>query len=148
MTEFYLPLPNQSLEPNLHQTNHQIDSRELALVIAEAGDDRKADNIVILNLEKLSYLADYFVIMTGFSQPQLRAISLSIENKVAEYFQLNPVRVEGKTEGNWILHDYGDVIAHVFLPSAREFYGLEAFWGGAEKIIFNPSRTNQIQHKI
>lgn len=141
MTKSHLQLENQSLEANLEQQDKPFNSRELALLIAEAGDDRKADNIVILNLENLSYLADYFVIMTGFSQPQLKAISLSIEDKVSEKLNIEPLRVEGKNEGNWILHDYGDVIAHVFLPSAREFYGLEAFWGGAEKIIFNPSSS-------
>lgn len=141
MTKSHLQLENQSLEANLEQQDKSFNSRELALLIAEAGDDRKADNIVILNLENLSYLADYFVIMTGFSQPQLKAISLSIEDKVGETLNIDPLRVEGKNEGNWILHDYGDVIAHVFLPSAREFYDLEAFWGGAEKIIFKPSSS-------
>ena len=136
MTKSNLQLENQSLEQNIDQAKNEVDSRELALLIASAGDDRKADEIVILNLEKLSYLADYFVIMTGFSPPQIRAISSSIEDKVADQFQLEPVRIEGKNDGNWILHDYGDVIAHIFLPSSREFYNLEAFWGGAEKIHF------------
>jgi ribosome-associated protein len=140
MTKSYLSLANQSLESNLDQQDNPVNTQELALLIAEAGDDRKAENIVILNLSNLSYIADYFVIMTGFSQPQLRAISLSIEDKVAEKFKIEPLRVEGKNEGNWILHDYGDVIAHVFLPSAREFYGLEAFWGGAEKIDFQSQK--------
>ncbi len=139
MTESHLPLQDQSLDTNLDKVNNTSDSKELALLIASAGDDRKAGDIVILNVEKLSYLADYFVIMSGFSQPQLRAISLSIENKVEEKLNLNPIRIEGKNEGNWVLHDYGDVIAHIFLPSSREFYGLEAFWGGAEKIEFDPS---------
>lgn len=129
----YTPTPNTT---NLESKD--FSSRDLALLIAEAGDDRKADNIVLLNVEKMSYLADYFVIMTGFSQPQLRAISLSIEDKVYEKLQKHPNRVEGKNEGNWILHDYGDVIAHIFLPEARQFYDLEAFWGSAEKTVFQP----------
>jgi ribosome-associated protein len=139
MTKFHLSIENQSLATNLDKSSKSIGSKELALLIASAGDDRKADNIVILNVQGLSYLADYFVIMSGFSQPQLRAISSSIENKVAEKMGLNPAHIEGKNDGNWILHDYGDVIAHIFLPSSREFYGLEAFWGSAEKIIFDPS---------
>ncbi len=141
MTESHLPLQDQSLETNLDKVNKTSDSKELALIIASAGDDRKAGDIVILNVEKLSYLADYFVIMTGFSQPQLRAISNSIEDKVEETFNLTPTRIEGKNDGNWILQDYGDVIAHVFLPSAREFYDLEAFWGRAKKINFDPSNS-------
>lgn len=144
MTKLNLQWSNQYSEALEHLPT--FDSKELALMIAEAADDRKADNIVLLNVEKLSYVADYFVIVTGFSQPQLRAISTSIEDKIEEKFQRLPVRVEGKTDGNWILHDYGDVIAHIFLPEAREFYNLEAFWGGAEKIIYNSEYQSQNQN--
>jgi ribosome-associated protein len=136
-----LSVENQSLTTKTNQISHHLNSSELALLIASAGDDRKAENIVILKLKGISYLADYFVIMSGFSQPQLRAISLSIEDKVAEKFKLNSLRIEGKNEGNWILHDYGDVIAHIFLPSTRDFYALEAFWGSAEKIIYHHGMT-------
>ncbi|WP_017294940.1 ribosome silencing factor [Geminocystis herdmanii] len=135
MTKSHLQFDNYSPEQEINSSINYT-SKELALVIADAGDDRKADNIILLNVEKMSYLADYFVIMTGFSQPQLRAISVSIEDKVYEKFNRIPVRIEGKNEGNWVLHDYGDVIAHIFLPEARQFYDLEAFWGGAEKTVF------------
>lgn len=137
MTKLHLHLENYSTEEKINQPTSPISSKEFALMIADAADDRKAHNIVLLNVEKLSYLADYFVIMTGFSQPQLRAISLSIEDKVYEHLNLLPTRVEGKNEGSWILHDYGDVIAHIFLPEAREFYDLESFWGSAEKSVFH-----------
>jgi len=135
MTKSHLQV--SSPEKIIQTPKINITSKELALIIAEAGDDRKASNIVLLNVEKMSYLADYFVIMTGFSPPQLRAISLSIEDKVYEKLNRNPIRIEGKNEGNWVLHDYGDVIAHIFLPEARQFYDLEAFWGSAEKTIFS-----------
>ncbi len=124
------------------QQKPSFDSEKLALLIAEAADDRKGVNISILKVTELSYLADYFVIITGFSIPQLRAISLSIEGKVMDKMNIEPVRVEGKNEGNWILHDYGDVIAHIFLPEARDFYGLEAFWGRAERVDFTPSNIS------
>ena len=113
------------------------DSRPLALTIAEAADDRKAEDIVILGVTDVSYLTDYFVIVTGFSQAQLRAISESIEERVEQEWQIQPIRTEGKTEGSWILHDYGEVIAHIFLPQEREFYNLEAFWGHGERIEFS-----------
>lgn len=126
------------IEHQLNSTNENVnkpfDSKELALIIADAADDRKGEDIKILDVSELSYLADYFVIITGFSLPQLRAISLSIEGKVSEKMGIEPVRIEGKSEGNWILHDYGDVIAHILLPEAREYYGLEAFWGRAKTI--------------
>ena len=79
------------------------------------------------------------MIATGFSKAQIRAISEAIEEKVAKELHKHPLRIEGKSEGNWVLHDYGDVIAHIFLPQAREYYGLEAFWGRAEKINFAPN---------
>lgn len=142
MTKSDLQIAYQSSTETSNE-NQTFDSEKLALIIAEAADDRKGTNISILKVTELSYLADYFVIITGFSVPQLRAISLSIEGKVMEKMNLEPIRIEGKNEGNWILHDYGDVIAHIFLPEAREFYGLEAFWGRAEKIDFTPSHDSQ-----
>lgn len=111
-------------------------SKELALTIAQAADDRKGGDIVLLQLSEVSYLADYFVIVTGFSKVQVRAISESIEEKVMSSQQRHPLRVEGKAEGNWILQDYGDVIVHILMPQEREFYNLEAFWGHAEHIDF------------
>jgi ribosome-associated protein len=115
-----------------------ITSETLAWTIAEAADDRKADNIVLLKVEGMSYLTDYFVIATGFSKAQVRAISDSIEEKVSKKLNKNPLRMEGKSESSWVLYDYGDVIAHIFLPHEREYYDLEAFWGAAEKIKFTP----------
>ncbi|MFQ3616616.1 MAG: ribosome silencing factor [Cyanobacteriota bacterium] len=111
-------------------------SDDLALAIAQAADDRKGDDIVLLKVADVSYLADYFVLVTGFSHVQVRAIANSIEQTVKEKLQRAPVRIEGQAEGNWILIDYGDVIAHIFLEKDREFYNLEAFWGHAERLSF------------
>ena len=141
MTKQHLQLENEFSEQKNNQTSSSVDTvdtKELAFLIAEVGDSRKADNIVILKVDTLSYVADYFVIMTGYSAPQLKAISSSIEDKVFEKFNREPLRIEGKNDPNWILHDYGDVIAHIFLPEAREYYDLQAFWSGAEKIIYTP----------
>ena len=107
---------------------------ELALTIAHAADERKGGNIRVLKVTDVSYLSDYFVIATGFSTAQVRAIARSIEDTVSDTLQRNPLRTEGQMEGGWVLQDYGEVIAHVFMPDEREFYGLEAFWGHAEEI--------------
>jgi ribosome-associated protein len=115
-------------------------SQELAWKIAEAADDKKAADIAILQVEDVSYLTDYFVIATGFSKIQVKAIASAIEEKMTEQFQINPVRIEGKSEGNWIVQDYGEVIVHLFLPSEREYYNLEAFWGHAKRIEFSVSK--------
>lgn len=134
MTKPHLQIENNSSESENSSLNTSDEIKELALTIAEAGDDRKAENIVVLKVDKLSYLAEYFVIMTGYSAPQLKAISSSVENKVFEKFDRQPLRIEGRNDPNWILHDYGDVIIHIFLPEAREYYNLQAFWSGAEQI--------------
>lgn len=110
------------------------DSYNLALTIAQAADDRKGIDITLLRVADVSYLADYFVVVSGFSNVQVRAIARSIEEKVETDWQQLPLRIEGQAEGNWVLIDYGDVIAHIFLPKEREFYNLEAFWGHAEQI--------------
>ena len=119
------------------QTPSIIDSKELAWQIASAAEDKKAEDIVLLDVAEVSYLADYFVLVTGFSRTQLNAIAESIEERLEKEFNLQPMRVSGKREGNWVVQDYGDVIAHIFLPEAREYYDLEAFWGHAERIEFS-----------
>lgn len=115
------------------------DSGRLVWSIAEAADDRKAEDIVILKVDQVSYLADFFVMATGFSRTQVRAIADSIEDKLQKEYGRLPLRMEGQSEGTWILQDYGEVIVHVFLPQEREFYKLEAFWGHAERIEFQPA---------
>lgn len=118
-------------------------TRQLVETIAQAADDRKAADLVILKVTDISYLSDYFVMATGFSRAQVKAISDAIEDKVAALYGRDPLRVAGKTEGSWVLLDYGDVIVHIFLPQEREFYNLEAFWGHAERIdlsLYNPVR--------
>jgi len=110
------------------------DSRRLIEAIALAADDRQAGNIAILDVSGVSYLADYFAIATGFSKAQVRAICDAIEQQVEERCGVAPLRIEGKTEGSWVVLDYGDAIAHIMLPSEREFYNLEAFWGHAQRL--------------
>lgn len=112
-------------------------SRAIALTAAQAADDRKGGDIILLGVAEVSYLADYFVMVTGFSRVQVRAISQSIQDKIEQEWQRLPLRVEGQAEGTWVLLDYGEVIVHVLMPKEREFYNLEAFWGHAERIEFS-----------
>ncbi|HEY9830337.1 MAG TPA: ribosome silencing factor [Stenomitos sp.] len=129
----------------LASTNTQAQdmSKGLALTIAEAADDRKAGDIVILRVAEVSYLADFFVIVTGYSKAQVRAISQAIEHKVEMEWERRSLRTEGVAESSWILQDYGEVIVHILLPQEREFYNLEAFWGHAEQIEFQVSQPQQ-----
>lgn len=107
---------------------------ELVRIIAQAADDRKAGDLVVLKVTDVSYLTDYFVMVTGFSRPQVRAICDSIEDKLEKEFDTRPLRTEGKNEGNWVLLDYGAIIVHIMLPQERDYYNLEAFWAHAENI--------------
>ncbi len=133
-----------------HSSSTTVDTKQeildlrqhLAWKVAEAAEDKKAEDIVLLAVAEVSYLADYFVVITGFSTAQVRAISDAIEAKVEQELAQQPLRVEGKSEGSWILQDYGDVIVHILLPAEREFYNLEAFWGHAEKIEFSTLQSH------
>jgi ribosome-associated protein len=113
-------------------------SLELAQAIARAADDRKASDIVILRVSEVAYLADYFVIATGLTSVQLRAIARSIEDTIETQLGRQPKGMEGLSEGRWILLDYGDVITHLFLPQDREFYNFEAFWSHGSSVPFEP----------
>lgn len=111
---------------------HSPPTEALVWTILQAADERKAGDIKVLQVTDISYLADYFVIVTGFSRTQVRAIADSIENQVETAYARLPLHTEGKAEGNWILQDFGDVLVHSFMPEEREFYQLEAFWGHAQ----------------
>ncbi len=134
-------MTNQSHSVSQLDSLTPIPAKTLAWQIAAAADDRKAENIVLLDVGELSYLTDYFVIVTGFSKAQLRAISDSIEEKIEAEFNRLPIRTSGKVESSWIIHDYGDVIVHIFLPQEREYYSLEAFWGHAQRFNYQPDLT-------
>jgi ribosome-associated protein len=110
------------------------DTWNLAETIALAADDRKAADISVLRVTDISYLADYFVLVTGFSRTQVKAIADAVEDAVQKTFGREPLRSEGKGEGSLVVQDYGEVIVHIFMPEEREFYNLEAFWGHAQRM--------------
>lgn len=128
-TQYNSPSSNSALNQP-----EQDQSLAVALVAAQAAEDRKAEDILMLKVSEVSYLADYFVIATGLSTTQVRAIYQAILKAVEAEFERVPVSVEGQGEGVWTLIDYGDVVIHILLPEEREFYNLEAFWGHAEQI--------------
>jgi ribosome-associated protein len=120
------------------------DSKQLALLAAEACDDRKAGDIVLLRVDEISSIADWFVIATGFSDVQVRAIARSVEDKIEEESGGRlPLRKEGQKEGRWVLLDYGEVIVHALTPDERSYYDLESFWGHGEKVLYLGSEQDQ-----
>lgn len=110
-----------------------VDSKALALMAAEACDDRKAVDIRLIRVEEVSSLADWFVICSGLTDVQVRAIARSVEDTLETELGRLPLRREGQSEGRWVLLDYGEVIVHVLTPSERSYYDLESFWGHGEQ---------------
>jgi len=122
---------NQSVEAE--SLNFEDPTLQLVQQIVTAADERKGGDIAILEVTEVSTLADYFVLVTGFSRVQVRAIARAIEDQVKETLQRPPRRLEGLQESTWILMDFEDVVVHIQMPQEREFYNLEAFWGHAKR---------------
>ncbi len=93
--------------------------------------DKKASNILLLDLRKLSPIADYFLIATANSIPHAQALCDDIELRIKQDLGILPHHIEGYNPAQWILIDYIDVVVHIFLKEIREFYGLERLWGDA-----------------
>jgi ribosome-associated protein len=111
-----------------------MDSRKLALLCRELADNRKAENIVILDVREVSSVTDYFVIVSGSSEPHLRAIVDEITDKLKEDHHLGPKAVDGTLQAAWVVLDYFDVIVHVMRADMRERYDLETLWGDAPRV--------------
>ncbi len=108
-------------------------SRPRALAIARAGLDKKAEDVLVLDVRGLTSYAEYFVIMTADSDRQAGAIADAIDEQL-EAQGATKVGAEGHSGGRWVLIDYGDVVAHVFQPEARTFYDLEGLWADAPRL--------------
>ncbi len=106
----------------------------MARAAAEAIFDKKGSDIVLLDVETSFFLSDVFVIATASSRINAQALADNVEERLGEVFGVKPLRVEGKTEGEWVLVDFGDVIVHIFQAAAREYYSLERLWGDAPRV--------------
>jgi len=111
-----------------------MDSRKLAGLCREFADNRKAENIVILDVRKISSVTDFFVIASGTSEPHLRAIVEEITGRVRDEVGQRPRAVDGTVHGAWVVLDYFDVIVHVMRQDVRERYDLEGLWGDAAPV--------------
>ncbi len=111
-----------------------MDSRKLALVCLKLADNKKAEDIAILDVRELSSVTDYFVIASGSSEPHLRAIVDEITDKLREEHHLRPKAIDGTLQAAWIVLDYFDVIVHVMRQDVRERYDLETLWGDAPRV--------------
>lgn len=109
-------------------------TKELTKTALNALLDRKASDIVLLRVTKQTTLADYYVICTGTSNTQLRAIADAVDESMSKQYGLEPKSIEGYRSASWILLDYGSVIVHAFKNDTRQFYDLERLWSDSEKL--------------
>lgn len=125
----------------MHERNRVKSSRELALIAADAAAEKKAEGIVALDVAELLVVTDYFVIATGRTDIQVRAIADEVEHQLFEQARVKPIGREGIGEGKWVLLDFADLVVHVFQPEEREFYRLEKLWAEAPRLPLPESIT-------
>ena len=110
-----------------------LSTEEKAALISQIAADKKAMDVVVLDMGDASSITDYFLICSGGSERQVQAIADAIDEQLKQS-GLASLGVEGYREGRWILMDYGDVIVHVFSQETRDFYDLERLWANAPKV--------------
>ena len=110
-----------------------IPARELAETAARALDSKKGKEIRLIRIDKITTLAEYFVICTGTSNTQINALCDAVEKELTEKGE-EPLHREGYRGGTWVLLDYGCVVVHVFNDEARKFYSLEHLWADGEEV--------------
>ncbi len=120
-------------------------SWERALLCAQAALDKKAYDLVILEVGAFTSVAEYFVICTGRSDVQVQSICRAIEEALANA-KVRPLAIEGYAHGQWVLMDFGDVIVHIFYETARDFYNLERLWSQAPRCTLPEPYSSQVQH--
>jgi len=121
-----------------------VEAREKALAAAEAALEKKAYDLVVLQSEHLSTIADYFLIATGRSDVQVQAIARGIEERMVKD-GVRPLAVEGLHHAHWVVLDYDDVVIHIFYEPARDFYRLERTWTDARAVKLPEAIRAQVE---
>lgn len=116
----------------------KFEGEVMALAAANYADDKKAEDIVILDMRGISPVTDYMVICSVGSAPQLRAVRDEIEDKFREEHQRRPIAGDRNLESGWLIQHYGDVIVHVFVQEKRDFYALEELFNDAPRVAWSP----------
>jgi ribosome-associated protein len=129
--------------PSSPSSDDQVVGRELALKIGEAGLDKKAARIEIIDVRGKVDYTDYVVVMSGRSDRQVAAIARGIEEDLKHKHGARCSGVEGLPQGNWVLLDFGDVVAHIFHQDTRGYYDLEALWLDADRVEFEGQKADE-----
>lgn len=126
------------------QTNEECSmitvTKDGAGAVARVALDKKAQNVLLLEISTLVSYADYFLICSGRSSVQVKAIAEAIESSLRDQ-GIRPLHIEGATEARWILMDYDELIVHVFLEDTRQFYNLERLWNDAPCTVFEEGKS-------
>ncbi len=109
-------------------------TEKLLKACEEIAYDRKAENIIRLDLTGVSAVSDYFILCTATSEPHIRAVSERIQREVLEKLKIKPVHVDGSPESRWIIVDFGNVMVHIMTADSRELYQLEELWNDVPNV--------------
>ena len=123
-------------QTNQSQVKMYMDNKSLVLMAAKACDEKKAKDIKLIKIDKVSFISDWILIAEGLSDVQVRSITNSVEGELREKAKIEPIRKEGVNEAKWALLDYGDLIVNIFQPEIRKFYDLESFWSNGDNLSF------------
>jgi len=122
------------LRPRVPAILSRMDSKQLALACRALADNKKAENLVVLDVRKLSTVTDFFVMATGTSEPHLRAIENEVLDGLRRDHDLKPVHTEGSAQSHWVVADFFDVIVHIMSADVRAHYDIEGLWADAPKV--------------
>ncbi|SET61978.1 ribosome-associated protein [Oceanobacillus limi] len=110
-----------------------MEVKQILNLAAEACSDKRAENIVALDMDQVSLVADYFLICHGSNERQVQAIARSVKEKMDEH-DIPVKRLEGMEQARWVLVDLGDIVCHIFHKDERTYYNLERLWGDASEV--------------
>ncbi|HUU26856.1 MAG TPA: ribosome silencing factor [archaeon] len=126
----------------LKENKSQKKIRELVFFAGECCLEKKGDDVVVLNLRKVSDVTDYFLICGGYTDIHVRAVTEHMIESMKKRYNISPWHVEGMENGRWVLVDYIDFVIHIFQPETRDFYQLERLWADAERFEISDEQVN------
>jgi ribosome-associated protein len=136
ITDFsiFIKYPIRGVKLQVSYERCYLDAMEIARTIVDVLEEKKGENIVLIDIREVAPLADYFVLCSGTSDRMLDGLANDVSRTVRKEHQLRP-RVEGSPQDGWILADYGDVILHLFSPERRAYYSLEELWSQGKIVL-------------
>lgn len=126
----------------------RLEPKQKAILVSRSALEKKAYDLVLMEVREITSIADYFIICSGRSDRQVQSIAQGIEENLAE-MGIHPMSIEGLSRGQWVLMDYSDVIVHIFYQPVRDFYDLEGLWSHAPRVeLPEPYATLVSQFRI